>query len=238
MKPREYFSPARSRLFRAFPWISAFVSVILLFPFCIPGLHAADVSLAWDRNRDPNVAGYQVYYGFSSRNYSAIVDVGNNTAHVVTGLQNDRRYYFAVTAYDAKRMESGFSREVVWGMDAVPSGNRSAKGGCLIAALAYQGQYADEVMILNHFRDRYLLPHASGRGIIRFYEWISPPLAEMIEKHEMLRPVTRWALSPLVYVVSHPRRTSAILAGIFVMSVGFIIYRRRSRREIPPQPSE
>lgn len=238
MKPREYFSPARSRLFRALPWIPAFVSVILLFSFCIPGLHAADVSLAWDRNRDPNVAGYQVYYGFSSRNYSAIVDVGNKTAHVVTGLQNDRRYYFAVTAYDAKRMESGFSREVVWGIDAVPSGNRSARGGCLIAALAYHGQYADEVMILNHFRDRYLLPHAPGREIIRFYEWISPPLAEMIEKHEMLRPVTRWALSPLVYVVSHPRRTSAILAGIFVISAGYIICKRRSRKEIPSEPLE
>jgi hypothetical protein len=238
MKPRECSSPAGSRLFRTLPWIPAFVSFILLFPFCIPGLHAADVSLAWDRHRDPNVAGYQVYYGLSSRNYSAVVDVGNKTAHVVTGLQNDRRYYFAVTAYDAKRMESGFSREVVWGIDAVPSGNRSARGGCLIAALAYHGQYADEVMILNHFRDRYLLPHAPGRGIIRFYEWISPALAQMIENYEILRPVSRWALSPLVYAVSHPLRASAILAGIFVMSVGFIIYRRRSRKEIPSEPSE
>ena len=225
-------------MFRTLPWIPVFLSVMILFPFCISGLHAADVSLAWDRHRDPNVAGYQVYYGLSSRNYFAIVDVGNKTTHVVTGLLNDRRYYFAVTAYDAKKTESGFSREVVWGMDAVPTGNRSARGSCLIAALADHGQYAEEVMILNHFRDRYLLPHAPGRGVIRFYEWISPPLAEMIEKYEILRPVTRWALSPLVYAVSHPRRASAILAGFFVMSAVYIIYRKRSRREIPPQPSE
>lgn len=235
MKPPSSFSTPRNPSFRIHPWVAAFALTLFLFLFYGPGLEAADVSLAWDDGGDPGTAGYKVYYGLSSRNYSAAVDVGKTTAHVVTGLQNDRRYYFAVTAYDANRRESGFSREVVWGMDSAAPVGRSARGGCLIASLAYNGQYAEEVMILSYFRDRYLLPHAPGRLIIRLYEWVSPTLAELVERHEALRLLTRWALSPLVYTVSHPRRAAAIAAGVVLVSAGCIVCLRRKRRNATPQ---
>jgi hypothetical protein len=36
---------------------------------------AAQIALAWDAIRDPNVAGYIVYYGYASGHYEGAVDV-------------------------------------------------------------------------------------------------------------------------------------------------------------------
>src|SRR6266508_4056476 len=38
---------------------------------------AAQVTLAWDANTDPDLAGYKLYYGNSSGSYQFSVDVGN-----------------------------------------------------------------------------------------------------------------------------------------------------------------
>jgi chitinase len=69
--------------------------------------------LAWDRNSESNIAGYRLYYGTASRNYTANLDVGNTTQHKVTGLAAGATYYFAVTAYDTSGTQSAYSAEVV-----------------------------------------------------------------------------------------------------------------------------
>ena len=40
------------------------------------------------------------------------MDVSSATTHTIAGLSSGRRYYFAVTAYDASNVESAFSNEV------------------------------------------------------------------------------------------------------------------------------
>src|SRR5512137_895255 len=75
-------------------------------------VHAAEVNLAWDPNTEPDVAGYKVYYGLGSRNYDHVMDVGNSTSCVVTGLEQGRTYYFAATAVNTANIESDFSNEV------------------------------------------------------------------------------------------------------------------------------
>ncbi len=72
---------------------------------------AADVTLAWDAEVAPTLAGYNLYYGTASHSYGTPIDVGNVTIHTVTGLQAGT-YYFAVTAYDSSGYESGYSNEV------------------------------------------------------------------------------------------------------------------------------
>ena len=67
-------------------------------------------NLAWDASPDPNVAGYKIYYGTSSRNYSNSMSVGMVTSYNVIGL-TPGTYYFSVTACDASGNESGFSNE-------------------------------------------------------------------------------------------------------------------------------
>lgn len=74
---------------------------------------ALDVTLAWDQN-DEEVVGYRLYYGRESRNYSTVIDVGEDTSHRITDLEDDRTYFFAVTAYDSTNRESAHSEEIAY----------------------------------------------------------------------------------------------------------------------------
>jgi len=75
-------------------------------------VHSAQVTLAWDRNTETDLAGYKVYYGTGSRVYNWFIDVGNATTCTVTGLADGSTYYFAATAYDGSGLESVYSSEV------------------------------------------------------------------------------------------------------------------------------
>jgi cell wall-associated protease len=57
------------------------------------------------------VAGYIVYYGLNSGDYTVSVDVGNQTSFQ-TDTNPIYRYYFAVRAYNAAGLQSAFSPEV------------------------------------------------------------------------------------------------------------------------------
>jgi len=73
---------------------------------------AATPLLEWDANSEPGIAGYHVYRGTTSRNYSQVVDVGLQTSFPLTNLNAGTTYFFAVTAYDTNRLESMFSDEL------------------------------------------------------------------------------------------------------------------------------
>lgn len=68
--------------------------------------------VTWHSNTEPDLAGYKVYYGNESRNYTNVIDVGNVTEKLVTGLKFYVPWYVAVTAYDTANNESSFSQEV------------------------------------------------------------------------------------------------------------------------------
>ena len=79
------------------------------------GLNAmqGSITLSWLRNLEPDLAGYRIYYGTSSGNYSRVLDVGNVDRFLMTGLSHNTTYYFAVKAYSLSGQESpGFSDEV------------------------------------------------------------------------------------------------------------------------------
>ena len=76
---------------------------------CLPWSlgQAASITLSWsaphtnvDGTPLTDLAGYQLYYGTASGQYDVVIDVGNQTTVVVSGLADDRVYYFSVTAYD------------------------------------------------------------------------------------------------------------------------------------------
>lgn len=70
------------------------------------------VLVLWQPNTEPDLAGYRIYYGLSSRDYQQVVDVGKRIEHVIDNLLPGNKYYFAVTAYDSSGNESVFSDEV------------------------------------------------------------------------------------------------------------------------------
>jgi hypothetical protein len=74
-------------------------------------LHASNVTAQWDPDPQPDLAGYKLYYGTQSGNYSTIVDVGNVTTWSGT-LSGPQRNYFAVQAYDTAGLGSALSAEV------------------------------------------------------------------------------------------------------------------------------
>ena len=89
--------------------------------------------------------------------------------------------------------------------DGDDDGGDGGGGGCFIATAAFGSYMEPDVMVLRHFRDNYLMTNSAGRKFVDFYYKHSPPVADVIAKHEGLRSVTRWALSPLVYGLKYVR---------------------------------
>ncbi|HUK55512.1 MAG TPA: Ig-like domain-containing protein [Nitrospiria bacterium] len=105
--------------------------LILIFSFCLffSGVLPAwsqTAQLSWDPNTDPDLGGYKIYYGTSSRNYSQSVDAGRAVNYEITGLLGGVIYYFAATAYNTAGQESAYSNEVTY-----MSGNSSPVAGPL-----------------------------------------------------------------------------------------------------------
>jgi uncharacterized repeat protein (TIGR01451 family)/CSLREA domain-containing protein len=118
-------------------------------------------------------------------------------------------------------------------VSAASSGNGSGgglhkgSGGCFIATAAY-GSYLDpHVMTLRRFRDHVLLPTAWGRAFVETYYALSPPIADVISRHDALRSITRWALTPLVYGVAYPLPSAAL--GMALM-IGLLRFRQQGAR--------
>src|SRR4030042_2475048 len=96
-----------------------FVVFILLGFLYVPSAFAGFATISWDppvTNADGtpvnDLAGYKIYYGTSSGNYSQNIDVGNVTTYTVGNLTEGITYYFAATSYDTARNESADSNEV------------------------------------------------------------------------------------------------------------------------------
>ncbi len=96
---------------------------LALFPFILlfaTALYAGDVTLTWDppttsADGTPltDLAGYNVYYGAESGNYSQSIDAGNVITYQVTNLTDGQTYYLSVTAYDTSGNESEYSNEYI-----------------------------------------------------------------------------------------------------------------------------
>jgi hypothetical protein len=92
--------------------LSLLFSVLLLLA-CPPGKAlATDITLAWDHNSEPDLAGYKLYLGNSPRNYPQVIDLGLTTQFTISDLIDGVVYYFTLTAYNQKGFESSFSNEV------------------------------------------------------------------------------------------------------------------------------
>ena len=105
---------------------------LFIFSFCtpclIPGALAGDIALRWDPNSEPDISGYNVYFGTQSGMYDApgspIFIPHPNTTITLTGLQNNQQYFFTLTAIDRSTNESFPAIEI----DATISGDETSDG--------------------------------------------------------------------------------------------------------------
>lgn len=98
-------------------------SIILL---SAGNLLAGSAALSWtapttnsDGTSLTDLAGFKVYYGTTSGNYSTVINVGNVTSYTVTGLTDGVTYYFTGTAYNTSGVESDFTTEISKTIQAV-----------------------------------------------------------------------------------------------------------------------
>jgi hypothetical protein len=127
--------------------IALIVSIIFLF--LAQHVFSAQLTIEWDENIETDLAGYVIYYGTSSGNYSSSIDVGNVSHYTLTGLQEGLTYYFAVSAYDYSDNESGFSEELMYTLalsnrsPEIPSKPSGPTNGYLNSSYSYSTSSSD-----------------------------------------------------------------------------------------------
>lgn len=90
---------------------------------------------------------------------------------------------------------------------------------CFISTAAFGSEMAPEVSVFRQFRNEFLINNYLGRKLVKSYYFLSPPLANVISRSELLKSITRTFLYPLLgfsYVALHYGILVALLT--FVMS--------------------
>jgi hypothetical protein len=94
---------------------------LYLIPAMLPAAFAKTVTLGWDSNDEPDLEGYVIYRNENSPgppySYSDTVPEGELADPLypeakLTGLQEGKEYYIALTAYNTEGVESSFSNEI------------------------------------------------------------------------------------------------------------------------------
>jgi hypothetical protein len=76
---------------------------------------------------------------------------------------------------------------------------KKKEGSCFLATACYDSTHAPELIALRRFRDTYLLESCFGRIFVWTYYALSPCLANVIRRSELLRTVVRKCLITPLY---------------------------------------
>ncbi len=183
-------------------FLSLLVLTLILALFATPA-HSDDVTLAWDPNSEPDLAGYRVYYkeAFSGPPYNGTgategdspIEVGNVTEFTLSGLTDGVTYFFVVTAYDTEGLESDYSNEVASsGYTPSPSpiiinAAEDEGGGCFICTASFVSQmYQDPQILNNHL----------GQSFIALYTKLSAPIGDFVNRHPCANAALGYGLVP------------------------------------------
>lgn len=93
---------------------SLFLCPALMLLSQLPVRADQGVTLTWNPGIATNVAGYKIYAGTASLDYSNTNVVGTATNATISGLVAGKTYYFAAKTYDSAGNESSYSSEVTY----------------------------------------------------------------------------------------------------------------------------
>ena len=142
---------------------------------------------------------------------------------------SDKEGIVAIGNGDQTEIRVGNSTAVGGGSGGGDSGGG---GGCFIATAAYGSLLEPHVKILRDFRDRFLITNTIGHFFVKLYYRYSPPLANFIAKHDILRAIFRLCLFPVVGISwialkIGPILTAAIMLFFISCFIGIVWFRRR-----------
>jgi Fibronectin type III domain len=86
------------------------VAALMVLPMLVTAASTSTI-ITWNPSTDPNVTGYNIYYGTQSGNYTNEISVGNVTNAAVGNLSSGTTYYFAAKSRDDAGDQSAFSNE-------------------------------------------------------------------------------------------------------------------------------
>ena len=108
--------------------------------------HAADITLKWTRNTEPDIAGYKIFYGIQSQAYDNVITI-NDTAtepeqcqYTIYGLQEGQTYYIALKSFDLGGNESTYSQETSAYIDSSSQHHYDITDNLIINGTAEQGE--------------------------------------------------------------------------------------------------
>jgi len=157
--------------------------------------YAADITLKWAPNTEPDLAGYKIYYsGFSGAPYDGVdIDQGpspisltiddpddpyyvdpDNPELLLTGLDDNEDYFLVVTAYDNEEPynESGFSNEVnTLAGSSSGGGDSSGESSCFIASSVFSSRidYLENHSGRSGKTWKYVLVPVAGLAYLMFF---------------------------------------------------------------------
>ncbi len=105
--------------------ITALIVIGFFLFFGAPPVFGASLNLAWNANTETDLAGYRIYYGTSSGNYTSVKEPGKVTSYVLSNLNEGTRYYITMSAFDTSLNESQKSVEIT---SVAPGSEKCADG--------------------------------------------------------------------------------------------------------------
>lgn len=121
--------------------IATILTMAGLSSFAADTNQTASVTLSWDPSSSPNIAGYDIYYGTVSSNYTSSITVSNVDGVTISGLTNGATYYFAARTFDSSGSMSAFSPQISFVV-----GTTSAIPGAITSQLtSSSGQFSFSV---------------------------------------------------------------------------------------------
>jgi acyl-CoA thioesterase I len=164
-------------------------------------------------------------------NYSAVVS--NWSSLTIDGRHPNQSGYNIMAGVWYNAMAGGSATDP--GSGSGSSSSSGGGGGCFIATAAFGSQLEARVVMLQKFRDAFLLTNRPGKVFVRLYYRYSPPIADFIRERSWLKTIVRVCLYPLIgfsYLMLHHiiSWTSVVLGmAFFILAMIFWPLRRKLR---------
>jgi hypothetical protein len=146
---------------------------------------------------------YSTYLGGSSADHGVGIVVDSSGNVYVTGYsfstdfptENPYQETYGRAPHDA--FVTKFVSQASRGSPSPPPSDDGGSG-CFIATATYGSPLSNRVKVFKQVRDQYLLTNGLGKAFVCVYYKYSPPVADFIAKHPVIRKIVRIGLYPIV----------------------------------------